>query len=293
MITVVGSINMDLMVKTAKIPEEGETLLGEEFSTSPGGKGANQAVAAARLGGKVQMIGCVGKDVFGQALTEHLHNENIDVSNISISTDEPTGVANVILSKGDNRIIVIPGANYDLTRAKIDQLIETIKCSDLVIIQLEILPETVRVVVQLCHEFSVPVILNPAPAHDFDMELLSYVDFLTPNETECKQIFKMEMNEALKKYPNKLIVTLGKDGARYFDGNTYIKIPAFMTNAIDTTGAGDTFNGALAYALVQKYTLKDAIAFANAAASFAVEKIGAQSGMPSKEEVDKRLTNIT
>ncbi len=289
LITVVGSINMDLIVKVKNIPVQGETILGQEFATSPGGKGANQAVAAARLDGDVRMIGCVGEDVFGSELKSHLHYENVNVSNIRNVPNTSTGVANVIISNNDNRIIVVPGANYELKKAAITALKDTISYSNMVVIQLEILPETVQTVVEICHEKNVPIILNPAPAEHFDKQLMSKINFLTPNENECRQIFNMEMKDALEMYPNQLIVTLGKEGAQYFDGQNHVKISGFPTKAIDTTGAGDTFNGALAFALVNKYDLSDAVLFANAAASLSVEKQGAQTGMPKKEDVEKRI----
>ncbi|WP_346728961.1 ribokinase [Lederbergia citrea] len=292
LITVVGSMNMDIVVETNKLPEKGETILGKEFNTFPGGKGANQAVAAARLGGEVQMIASVGNDVFGKELTENLSHENIDITHVSISSEKPTGIANIILSENDNRIIVIPGANNDLSTEHIQQLKETIQLSKVVIVQLEILPETVRSVLEICKEFNVPVVFDPAPAQYFDPTFIPYIKYMTPNEHECEQLFGLNMEAALEKYPNQLIVTLGKDGVRYFDGKEHIKIAGINTNVVDTTGAGDTFNGALGYALSEKYELKDAIMFANAASSLSVEKLGAQAGMPSKEDVEKRLSEI-
>ena len=285
-------MNMDIVVEASKLPKKGETILGKEFNTFPGGKGANQAVAAARLGGKVQMIACVGNDAFGKELTENLSNENIDITHVSISTEKSTGIANIILSESDNRIIVIPGANHDLFAEHIQQLKETIQLSDVVIVQLEILPETVKAVLEICNEYKIPVVFDPAPAQYFDPAFIPYIKYMTPNEHECEQLFGLNMEAALEKYPNQLIVTLGKDGVQYFDGEKHIKIPGINTQVVDTTGAGDTFNGALGYALSEKYALKDAIMFANAASSLSVEKLGAQAGMPTKEEVEKRLTEI-
>ncbi|MGY0694221.1 ribokinase [Virgibacillus sp. FSP13] len=291
-ITVVGSINMDLIIKVKDVPALGETILGQEFATSPGGKGANQAVAAARLGADVQMVACVGDDVFGRELKTHLHNENINVANVRSLPSTSTGVANVILTNNDNRIIVIPGANYELKKDTIVGLKDTISHSKMVVLQLEILPETVRTVVELCNEKNVPIILNPAPAEHFDKQFISQINYLTPNESECRQIFGMDMEDALEMYPNQLIVTLGKDGAQYYDGKAHVKVPGFPIKALDTTGAGDTFNGALAYALVNQYDLNEAVLFANAAASLSVEKQGAQSGMPGKEDVEKRMLSM-
>ena len=292
MITIIGSMNMDLVIESDKIPRKGETVFGEEFNTFPGGKGANQAVAAARLGGTVQMIATVGKDAFGLELKERLNKENIDTTHISVSEDSSTGIANIILSEQDNRIIVIPGANYDLTAEKILQLVESIKLSEIVIMQLEILPETVKAVVEICKEYSIPVLLDPAPAQYFDLTLIPDLTYMTPNEHECEQIFGMNFKKALEMHPNKLIVTLGKEGAVYFDGTNHVTVSAIATKVVDTTGAGDTFSGALGYALSNQYSLKDAILFANAASSLSVGKLGAQEGMPSRQQVEAYLAKL-
>lgn len=289
MITVIGSMNMDLVVDTKRVPENGETILGKDFYTFPGGKGANQAVAAARLGGDVHMIASVGNDGFGSELLQNLFQEGINTANVFRSTEKSTGIANIILSESDNRIIVVPGANYELTPSKIDSLRDIIKKSDVVVMQLEILPETVKAVLGICDELKVPVVMDPAPAEYFDLKMISSIRYITPNQYECEQLFGVQLDEALEMYPNQLIVTLGKDGVRYFDGEEHIHIEAIRTNAVDTTGAGDTFNGALAFAISHQYALYDAVKFANAASSLSVERLGAQSGMPTKEEVEARL----
>lgn len=288
MITVIGSMNMDLMVTANQIPANGETNFGTGFQTSPGGKGANQAVAAARLGGDVHMIGCVGEDVFGQTLTDALLSEGIDVSGVSVAADEPTGIANVIVSEQDNRIIVVPGANYALNQDMIASLETTILNSSIVVLQLEILPDIVGAILTLCQAHQIPVLLNPAPAAHFELEWMDSIDMLTPNEQECAYIFGTDIETALEQYPKKLIVTLGDEGARYFDGEKHVQIPSFPANVVDTTGAGDTFNGALAYAFAHDYPFDEAVLFANAAGSLAVEKMGAQSGMPALSDVKAR-----
>ncbi|MGN7385364.1 ribokinase [Sporosarcina sp. SAFN-015] len=289
MITVIGSMNMDLVVDTNRVPENGETILGKDFYTFPGGKGANQAVAAARLGGNVHMVACVGNDVFGTELTRNLQEQGVDTANVSYSSEKSTGIANIILSENDNRIIVVPGANYELRPSMIEGLRDMIKMSNVVVMQLEILPETVKAVLKICDELNIPVVMDPAPAEFFDRDMISGIQYITPNQYECEQLFGVQMDEALEMYPNQLIVTLGKDGVRYFDGEKHIHIEAIRTNAIDTTGAGDTFNGAFAYAISHQYALYDAVRFANAASSLSVEKLGAQTGMPTKAEVEARL----
>lgn len=289
MITVIGSVNMDLMVTANKIPANGETNLGTDFQTSPGGKGANQAVAASRLGADVKMIGCVGEDVFGRELVSSLQREKIDVSHMFQAGNEPTGIANVIVSEQDNRIIVVPGANYALNKEMIASLENVIQKSSHVVLQLEIRPEIVDIILNECRVNHVPVLLNPAPAEYFDLRWMDAITTLTPNEQECTYIFGTDIETALEQYPKRLIVTLGDEGARYFDGEKHVRIPSFQADVVDTTGAGDTFNGALAYAFTNGYSFDEAVLFANAAGSLAVEKMGAQSGMPEVSAVLDRM----
>lgn len=292
MITVIGSINMDIAIRTDVFPKQGETVLGNLFTTIPGGKGANQAVAAARLGSQVQMVGAVGQDAFGNELYFNLKNENIHVGGIE-KTNNSTGIANILLHDNDNRIIVVPGANFDLNQQMIDRHMDLIKQSSLVILQLEIPVETIDFVLDVCVQLSIPVLLNPAPAANYKPEWIEKVTYLTPNETECEQIFGTDYETVLKQYPNKLIVTLGGEGAAYFDGTKLVKVPGYKTKAVDTTGAGDTFNGAFAHAITAGKTIEAAVQFANIAASLSVEKFGAQGGMPQIEKVNERLEGLT
>ncbi|MBU9673161.1 ribokinase [Planococcus sp. CP5-4] len=287
MITVVGSINMDLVVGTEKFPKQGETVLGNLYTTVSGGKGANQAVAAARLGDQVHMIGAVGSDAFGTQLLEGLEKEQINTQGIK-KTDGASGIANILLSEGDNRIIVVPGANHELTKSDVDAQQSVIEKSSMVILQLELPIPVVEYTLQLAKELGVPAILNPAPAGGFT-EAMKQADFLTPNETEAEELFGENWELELERYPNRMIVTLGKNGARYFDGDKHVTVEGFPTQAVDTTGAGDTFNGALAVALAEGSDFKDAVRFANAAASISVEKFGAQGGMPNHAEVVSRM----
>ncbi|MCZ2260664.1 ribokinase [Sporosarcina sp. G11-34] len=289
MITIVGSVNMDLVVQTADFPKQGETTMGELFTTVPGGKGANQAVAAARLGGDVHIVANVGDDLFGKELVENLRANSVNSEGVSVSEGAASGIANILLSDGDNRIIVVPGANYQLTATEIDLMTKKIEKSDLVVLQLEIPIPTIKHTLELCAELDVPVLMNPAPAGGFQKEFLQYVKYLTPNETECEQIFGTDMETALENHPNQLIVTLGSAGARFYDGEKHVIVEGFKTEVVDTTGAGDTFNGALAYALVEGFGLGEAVKFGNAAGSLAVEEFGAQGGMPSREDVERRL----
>ncbi|WP_434400163.1 ribokinase [Planococcus sp. 11815] len=287
MITVVGSINMDLVVGTERFPKQGETVLGNLYTTVPGGKGANQAVAAARLGDQVHMVGAVGSDAFGTQLLSGLETEQIDTQGVK-KTDGASGIANILLSEGDNRIIVVPGANHELTKSDIDAQKKAIEKSSMVILQLELPIPVVEYTLQLAKELGVPAILNPAPAGGFT-EAMKQADFLTPNETEAEELFGTNWELELERYPNRMVVTLGKNGARYFDGDKHVTVEGFPTQAVDTTGAGDTFNGALAVALAEGSEFKEAVRFANAAASLSVEKFGAQGGMPNRTEVVSRM----
>ncbi len=288
MITVVGSINMDLVVRTTRFPKQGETVLGDLYTTVPGGKGANQAVAAARLGTAVHMIGAVGTDAFGDELLKGLAAENIDVNSVK-RVAGTSGIANILLSEGDNRIIVVPGANHAIEVDELAAFESALAGSEIVILQLELPIPVVLKTLEICRQHNVPTILNPAPADAYTKELLTHATYLTPNETEAEEIFGTDWKQALEQYPNRLIVTLGENGARYFDGHQHITVEGFKTQAIDTTGAGDTFNGALAVALTEKVPFEKAIRFANAAASLSVEKFGAQGGMPSRQEVLERM----
>ena len=287
MITVIGSINMDLVVQMDVFPKKGETVLGSLFTTVPGGKGANQAVAAARLGSQVKMLGAVGTDGFGTELRANLNEENIDTS-LVINTNGATGIANILLHESDNRIIVVPGANSKVTPEEIAAAKTVIGNSQLVVMQLEIPVDTIEYSLKLCKELQVPVLFNPAPAANFNIEWMPYIKYLTPNETECALLFGNDVEAVLEKYPNQLIVTLGEDGARYFNGTKHVHVNGYKTTAVDTTGAGDTFNGAFAHAITTGQSIEDAVFFANIAASLSVEKFGAQGGMPKLEEVTAR-----
>ena len=291
MITVVGSINMDIVCQTSVFPKQGETILGERFETIPGGKGANQAVAAARLGSNVTMVGAVGQDSFGPTLLKTLQQENIHTDAVAV-VETNTGIANIILFEQDNRIIVVPGANFDVTPTMVDAQEELIKNSKLVVMQLEIPVETVEHTLALCEKHNVPVLLNPAPARNFKPEWMDKIAYMTPNETECALIFNEDVEQSLAKYPNKLIVTLGENGAMYHNGDKIVNVKGFKTTAIDTTGAGDTFNGAFAHKIIEGASIEEAVHFANIAGSLSVEQFGAQGGMPTLQQLEMRMKEM-
>lgn len=299
-IVVVGSLNMDLVIEADRVPKIGETIKGKNMSYLIGGKGCNQAVAACRLHNNVKMIGCVGKDSFGNNILKHLEQEGVNIDGVKEIEDTSTGIATIFKMKEDNSIIVIPGANDFCDKDLIDKNIEIIKKADILVTQLEIPIETVEYVLKIAKENSIKTILNPAPARKINKEILKNVDFITPNETEFEVIvgeyFKDTNNfeEAMIKWQNenkstRLIVTRGKDGSSYVEDNKVITINTINVDVIDTTGAGDTFNGALAHGISNELLINEAIIFAGTAASLSVTKFGAQTGMPNFEEVNNIL----
>lgn len=289
-ICVIGSSSMDLVVTSSKRPNAGETVLGESFSTVPGGKGANQAVAAARLGAEVTMIGCIGDDYYGEAIMNNFKINQIQTTYVEPVTGVETGTAHIILADGDNSIIVVKGANDNVTPAFVEKAIETIRNTDMVLIQQEIPEETVAYVSEICHKFKIPMLLNPAPARPISEAIIENATYLTPNEHECSILFAgMSTKEALRKYPNKLFITEGSNGVRFYDGDQEVLVPAYKVDAIDTTGAGDTFNAAFAVGLAEGKSLQDSVKFGNRAASISVTKFGAQGGMPTRAEVEGSL----
>ncbi|MED3973416.1 ribokinase [Priestia megaterium] len=289
-VTVIGSSSMDLVVTSNIRPGAGETVLGKSFKTVPGGKGANQAVAAARLGADVSMIGCVGEDHYGKAILENFKSNGVSVKNVKPVTDSDSGTAHIILAEGDNSIVVVKGANDYITPDYVEKAKEKIKEADIVLIQQEIPEETVEYVAQLCQELKVPLLLNPAPARPLKAEVIEQVSYITPNEHEAELLFEgKEKEEVLKQYPNKLFITEGKQGVRYFNGEKEVLVPSYQVETIDTTGAGDTFNAALAVALAEGMGFEKGIQFANRAASLSVTKFGAQGGMPTRKEVEESL----
>jgi ribokinase len=289
-ITVIGSINMDLVTSTQVMPKMGETVLGQSFHTIPGGKGANQAVAATRLGAKVTMIGCVGEDLFGKQLIDHLTDQGVFTDYVEPVTQSETGIASITLANGDNSIIVVSGANKCVSSQLIEKYEDVIAKSDLLLLQLEIPIEAVEKAVEIAKKYNVSVILNPAPIRPLSKKLLQQVDYLTPNEHEQEMLLdSCNWNEEeLAMIKKKCIVTKGSKGVTFFE-NGEKKIPSFKVDVVDTTGAGDSFNGALAIAICEGKSLSDACVFACAVGALAVTKFGAKSGMPTKSEVEHFL----
>ncbi len=286
-IGVVGSISTDFVVEAKRRPLVGETVYGNDFGTSFGGKGANQAVAAARLGGEVFMAGSVGDDSFGGLLLDNLRANDIDTRAVKVSHNIPSGSAIITIAEGDNSIIYVAGANDNYQSEDIDEIAELISTFDIVIVQNETPIDSIETLIDYCNQYQVPIIVNPAPARAFTAETLEKIDFLTPNETEFELLYPNEnMEDVLKRNANKLIITLGSKGAIFYDGQEIQLIPSYKPTVIeDTTGAGDTFNGALAVAIANKFELNEAIKFANLAASISIQKKGAQGGSPTMKQM--------
>jgi ribokinase len=287
-ITVIGSINMDLVTQTDIMPNRGETVLGNQFFTIPGGKGANQAVAAAKMGAEVNMIGLVGDDAFGHEYISHLQKQHIDVSNVKPVTHARTGIATILLSENDNSIIVVPGANNEVTPEMVESFEEEIAASNLLLLQLEIPIESVEKAAQIAKKHGTKVILNPAPFQPLSETLIENTDLITPNEYEAELLLaSVPDREALKE---KLIITKGSQGVSFYEGGREQHMDSFKVTAVDTTGAGDTFNGAMAVAILEGKSLEEACKIAAAAGAISVTKLGAQTGMPTRVEVDQFIS---
>lgn len=295
-ICVIGSLNMDLVVNVDTMPKPGQTLLGGNFKEVPGGKGANQAVAMARLEGNISMIGKVGNDSFGKTLIEALTDDNVNTNHVHIANCS-TGVAFITVDKNaQNAIVVAPGANFQLTKDDIDKNIDCIKNSDIVVIQLETPLETVKYALQVAKDLNKYTILNPAPAVKLDDEIIKNVDLLTPNETELEIISEIKIeneddiikaaSKVIEKGVKELIVTLGSKGSLYINEERSFFKSAYKVEAVDTTAAGDSFTGALAVALSNNKTMEEAMDFASKVGALSVMKEGAQSSLPTLKDVD-------
>ena len=292
-ICVIGSLNMDLVVNVDTMPKPGQTIIGSNFKEVPGGKGANQAVAMARLNGNVSMIGKVGEGGFGQTLINSLKNDKVDTTYIQTSKGA-TGVALITVDKNaQNSIVVSPGANFEVKEDDIDNNIEAIKNSDIVVLQLETPLNTIKYALNKAKELNKYTILNPAPAVKLDDEIIKNVDLLTPNETELEIIsgVSIETEEDIQKAAQimiekgvkELIVTLGSKGSLYINKEKSMFKKAYKVEAVDTTAAGDSYTGALAVALSQD--IEDAMDFASKVGALSVLKEGAQSSLPTLEDV--------
>jgi ribokinase len=296
-ILVVGSSNTDMVIKTQHLPRPGETVIGGTFFMNPGGKGANQAVAVARLGGRVSFICKTGSDIFGHQSQQLFQDEGIDTSYIFSDSKHPSGVALITVDEqAENCIVVASGANATLTPVDLATAADFIETFDIVLMQLEIPMSTVEYVAELAFAKKKKVVLNPAPAHPLSSSLLSHLYMITPNETEAEMIsgVKITGRETAEKAARVMaqmgvrhvIITLGSKGALVYNSTGSEMVPACKVKAVDTTAAGDVFNGALVLALSENRAIADAVRFACKAAAISVTRVGAQSSAPYRNEVD-------
>jgi len=302
-IVVVGSANVDLVVRTPHIPRPGETVLGRDFVMALGGKGANQAVGAARLGAEVTFLACVGTDTFGDQCLAGYEQEGIDTSYIKRVSDEATGVALIsVANDGENSIAVASGANMRLTPSLIEAAGDAFARADVVLLQLEIPVESVIEAARLGRKNGIQVVLNPAPAQSLPSDLLQAVDVLTPNRIELAQLLGVSENDVMAMDDERLaksalglgvpsaVITLGKDGALAAGSWGWVRVPSFPVEAVDTTGAGDAFNAGLVVALGRGgMDLPEATRYACACGALATTKVGAQPSLPDDEAVRRLL----
>ena len=301
-VVVVGSINMDLVARSPRIPHAGETVIGGDFRMVPGGKGANQAVAAARLGAQVRMLGRVGVDSFGSQLLDNLSKSGVDTASIGRDPQAASGIALIMVDDaGQNSILVAPGANMLLSPADMDAAEAVISSAQVMLLQLEIPLETVVRAVQIGHAHGVKVVLNPAPAQPLPPELTRLVDVLAPNEFEAALLtgLPVDSDEQIRAAASALratgaaqvIITLGRRGALLATAEGFQHFPAFPVKPVDTTAAGDAFVGSLGAALAEGRTLGEAMRWGSAAGALSTTKKGAQPSLPQRREVEELLNS--
>ena len=299
-LVVLGSVNADHVLQVPSFPRPGETLHGKNYQVIPGGKGANQAVAAARLGANIGFIACVGDDAFGRTIRDSFAEDGINIDGVTIAAGTPTGIAMIqVADSGENSICIAPEANAKLTAATVSAHLDAIQAADYLLTQLETPIEGIELALKTAKDAGTKVILNPAPAHALSDQLLACVDIITPNETEAEVLTGIKVMDdasaglAAKALHAKgigiVMVTLGAKGVFLSTAGEGEIIPGFKVTATDTTAAGDTFNGALVTALLENKPLLSAIKFAHAAAAISVTRFGAQTSIPSRIEVDKFL----
>jgi ribokinase len=300
---VIGSVNRDLTMLVPRLPRAGETVIGGTLLVDRGGKGANQAVAARRLGADVRMVGCVGEDDAGDDLRDALAVEGIDVQGLVTVPDAPTGTALILVdAEGRNQIAVASGANHRLTIDIVRRQEATIAWAQVLLCQLETPLPAVRCALELARDHGVTVVLNPAPAQPLGDDVLVLVHYLTPNEVEAAMLSGIEARDLasareaaerlVSRGVRRVVVTLGQEGALVCDGGPTLHFPAFPVQAIDTTAAGDAFNGALAVGLAAGGTIEQAIPLASAAAALTCTKRGAQASLPGRGEVERFLQSL-
>lgn len=298
-VTVVGSLNMDLVARALRLPRPGETVIGNDFYTVPGGKGANQAVVASRLGAKVSMVGHVGNDVFAKALLENLAAAGVAHTFVTRDAEAATGVALIVVDgAGQNSIVVTSGANMHLSPAHVKTAEAAIAAADVLLLQLESPLDAVAKAAQMAHTHGVTVILNPAPARRLPATLLSLVDVLIPNESEAALLTGLPVGNRVEAAARALwklgvgtvILTLGERGALLTQSGETKLFPAFEVTPVDTTAAGDAFVGGFAVALAEGKPLAEAVRWGNAVGALATTKLGAQPSLPTRQALEALLT---
>ncbi len=303
-IAVIGSLNMDLVVRAPRIPKPGETIIGaDDLHMIPGGKGANQAYASAMLGAEVSMVGRVGDDMFGEQLITSLKKAGVDTHNITRDSDAPTGIAMIVVEEGgQNSIVVSSGANWRISPMDVLRAETVIRSANLILLQVEIpLPAVIKAA-QFAKDHGVKVVLNPAPAQQLPAELLSLTDILIPNETEAAMLSGCDVgtDDGIRQAAARLcqsgvktiIMTRGSRGASMITENEIVHFPAFSVEPVDTTAAGDAFVGSFAVALAEGRSITEAVRYGNAAGALSTTKSGAQPSMPGRDDLDKILQTM-
>ncbi len=291
-VLVVGSLNMDLVVRVPHAPQPGETVLGGDFETYPGGKGANQAVAASRMGGNVTLVGRVGNDDFGDSLIQGLVENQVKTTYVIKDSSARTGIAMIaVAADGQNLIVVASGANSRVSMEDVNSTRDLMRATDILLLQLECPLNIVSASIDLAKAYEIPVVLNPAPAQLLSPALLANVDYLTPNESELALLtHEKDLERGVRKLLDwgvkHVIVTLGVNGAFVASEGINKRLSAYEITAVDTTAAGDAFNGALAVALAEGWTLLEAVSYGMAAGALASTKHGAQPSLPVREQVE-------
>jgi len=300
-LTVFGSFFEDLCGRGPYLPKPGETLIGSEFTYGPGGKGSNQAVAAQRAGANVAMITKIGKDPYGEMVLEFYDGEGIDRSHVFIDDRKATGIALILVDEntGENSILVAPGACHNISNYDVESVRNTIADSDMLMVQMEVNMDATFMAMKIAHENNVPIIMNPAPAQRIPDEYYRMMDYITPNETEAEILtgIRVDSNDNVKRAANALyekgvrnvIITLGKQGVYIKNSEMSGKVPAYNVKTVDTTGAGDAFNGCFAAGLLEGMVIDEAADFANAGAALSVTKPGTAPSMPFRSDIDKFL----
>lgn len=291
-IGVIGSINTDIVCITKNLPQIGETVVGSDFKIMHGGKGANEAVACARLGESVNLLACVGGDEFSKSALANLQNEGVHITAVDQIKKAKGGIANITISQKNNQIIVIPGANELLDEKYIKKYSSRLKECSIVGCQFEVPISSLLVASEICKQNNIKFVLNPSPIKEYPKILFDNADYVIVNEVEIKSVEGYDESNPLKvleKYKNKLILTAGNEGCYCFINNKLVSVPALKIDVVDTTGAGDTFLGAFMVAINNNLDLEKSLKFANICAGLKTTKLGAQAGMPKLNEVKKYI----